>query len=416
MMKQFSAAVIAVCLGFSGAARAGDPPRFVYVDLGEIDPAGILNLAYAINDAGVATGVASFFYGFINGNTSVFSGHAFTAAPGEAMVDIATQPEIDTIYGSQGWDINNAGIVVGQTRFVKTLGILDARIPPVMWKDGIVISLGISKGVVPTPGVAVANAINDHNQIVGEDGPPGGEPGLRSFLWENGQMRLLDELGPFTSRAWDINNLGHITGEISDTSVHPYLVRDGEAFVLDTPGKGYAINDLDQIVGWPGNVWEGDKAVRLPSIPFSECLWPRDINNVSDIVGECTGGTGVLWSKGNVYNLNDLVQPSVNNVYYVSEVFGINNSGQIAGAAAIFGVPFQRRAFRLDPVTPDFDSDGVVTIQDLQQLLIVWGSATDPYIDLTGDGVVNSADLANLLANWGNVPVRKPYSWTKNAP
>jgi len=422
-MSKLVAAMTAVCLVCAATAQAGDPPRFVYVDLGGIDPDPnpfiVVNIADAINDAGIATGMASFHYSTINttaGDIWVFSSHAFTAAPGEAMVDIATQPEIDTFYGNRGWDINNASVVVGEAVFPNIpnpdnfAGILA---PAVMWRDGQVFTPGLPPG----SNGAIANAINDQNQIVGAEYLSEGSAVVaRSFIWENQKRRFLDELGPIGNLATDINNAGHIVGQyLQPSPFGPYLLRDGEVIVFEIQGQAFALNELDQVVGWPGFIWEEGKIVILPFLEHEDCLWPRDINDFGDIVGDCTSLSAVLWREGKVYKLIDHIQPKPKG-QILWRTFGINERGQIVGTTVFTNGSGDQAAFRLDPVTPDFDSDGVVTSRDLQQLLIVWGSATDPYIDLTGDGVVNSADLANLLANWGKVPVRKPYSWTKNAP
>ena len=55
------------------------------------------------------------------------------------------------------------------------------------------------------------------------------------------------------------------------------------------------------------------------------------------------------------------------------------------------------------------DSDGVVDVGDLAQLISVWGPCPDCCDDifppLLPDGVVDAGDLGTLLANWGECPV-----------
>jgi len=414
-MKKFAVAVAVVAMSVAAAAGADGPPRFVYVDLGQIDPDVTLpqplNIADAINESGVASGRATIL--FFMGNSLIQRTHAFKAAPGETMVDIGALPEIDTFYGSRGWDINNQGIVVGEAVFAdipdpdNSAGLLA---PPVIWQHGGANPVDKPEGALG----GIANAVNDNNQVVGYFGFPIGQPLFRSFLWENGRMRLLDELGDFRSVAWDINNLGHIVGQAvpdPNEGPKPYMVRDGKAIIFNFTGRAFGINDLDQVVGSPQFVWENGVHRTLPDLPNNQGARPYDINNFGDIVGESFERGAMLWHEGVAYSLSDLIQPGVGGPAFLRRANGINDKGQIVGYSSPFG-SFFRFAFRLDPVTPDVSGDGVVDGLDLARLIIAWGS-DDPYIDLDGDGVVNTADLTDLLLHWGPVPERKPYFWTK---
>ena len=53
-------------------------------------------------------------------------------------------------------------------------------------------------------------------------------------------------------------------------------------------------------------------------------------------------------------------------------------------------------------VQGDFNNDGLVTAQDMSELLADWGAMSfkvNPH-DINGDGIVNSQDLALLANNW----------------
>ena len=404
-MRRFFGAVVAMSV--ATAARAGDPPRFVYVDLGGLS--SFFTIAQSINEHGVTTGAAfaPFFPGY-------YTAHAFTRAMDGKLIDIATQPEINTVFGSWGYDINDQGVVVGLATFAHAFNpdnMFGVLAPPVMWVDGEVISLGLEPGALG----GEAHAVNNNNQIVGHFGLPSGQPLLQSFLWDNREIRILDELQDRLSRAWDINDLGHIVGQAGfpGEGFNPYLVRQHEATILDFGGAAYGINDHDQVVGVTGLfgfVWEDGAHITLPTVAPQMCLWPRSINNYGDIVGKCTGSFGVLWREGEVYVLNEIT-PNLPKDTFLGEPFKINDRGQIVGIFFRLGSSIEH-AYRLDPVTPDVSGDGVVDGLDLARLIIAWGS-DDPYIDLDGDGVVNTADLTDLLLHWGPVPERKPYFWTK---
>jgi hypothetical protein len=55
---------------------------------------------------------------------------------------------------------------------------------------------------------------------------------------------------------------------------------------------------------------------------------------------------------------------------------------------------------------PDLNGDGLVTSDDLFQLLGAWGDCAACPADLNGDGMVDSDDLFQLLGAWG--PVGEP--------
>jgi len=97
---------------------------------------------------------------------------------------------------------------------------------------------------------ATPYAMNDQGQIVGQ-GEYSGED--RAFLWDDGEMILLDVLpGHSWSVAYDINNAGVIVGWSDGDYHHPVAWVDGEIIDLGdgTEGWAFAINDEGTIVGW----------------------------------------------------------------------------------------------------------------------------------------------------------------------
>ncbi len=91
--------------------------------------------------------------------------------------------------------LNNRGMIVGMS-----------DLKPAVWLDGEVIPLGTFGG--PR---GQANGVNERNQVVGlaDD-----ETGVsRAFLWEDGDLRALDNSGDY-SVAISINNRGQIVGAV----------------------------------------------------------------------------------------------------------------------------------------------------------------------------------------------------------
>ncbi len=64
--------------------------------------------------------------------------------------------------------------------------------------------------LVDPPTGITAYAINDHRQVVGTFGAPGG---FHAFLWEDGVLTDLTESGFASGTAWDINNATRIVGD-----------------------------------------------------------------------------------------------------------------------------------------------------------------------------------------------------------
>jgi probable HAF family extracellular repeat protein len=133
-----------------------------------------------------------------------------------------------------------------------------------LYRNGVMTDLGAGGFMGPW---SHANAINDHDQVVGMLGvdfpDAGGElyPTL-AFLYRDGVLGTLGGFGPnLSSWAGDINNLGQIVGGgyfgAAGTS-HAFLYENGSMLDLNSlidPGTGWviedatAINDLGQIAG-----------------------------------------------------------------------------------------------------------------------------------------------------------------------
>jgi probable HAF family extracellular repeat protein len=173
------------------------------------------------------------------------STRAFYRAPANAAIDLfADEPE----SYAEANGINSAGSVVGVHRSAK-----DANEQAFLWREGQVRWLGDLGG-----GRSAATAINDHETVVGYSTDA---QGLRhGFVWQQGVMRALPAL-PGSSGELDapraINSSGVIVGECGEgTHTQACMWRDGVAVPLGklTPdaieGSALAVNDSGVAVGF----------------------------------------------------------------------------------------------------------------------------------------------------------------------
>jgi probable HAF family extracellular repeat protein len=293
-----------------GALAAADTYHaFVYAngkltDLGDFG--GDSSTAYAINDLGqvvgtafasatdpargflysggvmsaVQNGGATFAYGINNAGTVVgtmtvttaegdFFPHAYTYA-NAAFTDLGTLPIGD---GSRAFAINGHGDVVGAAASTFN-GPPNFPEDPFVYRNGAMSDLGNLGGVF-----SAATAINDAGQIVGYVGVEYVEGSddiypRSAFLYEGSVLHRLGSLAlDRSSSAYGINKLGQIVGaaDLADGTAHAFLYEDGAMIDLNTlvdPASGWtireasAINDLQQIAG---TACKGDicQAVRL---------------------------------------------------------------------------------------------------------------------------------------------------------
>jgi probable HAF family extracellular repeat protein len=285
--------------------------------------------------------------------------------------------------GSSGWDVNNAGIVVGSSRGFNSM--------PVQWTGGSPTALGITSGVAfsvndaghsagaqsfgggsghgfyfdgavhdvhnatlsSVGAFSVATAINNADQVVGWVGPAaaGKQTG---FVWHNGTATLLPSFGGDESAAFAINNLGQVGGwaESAVGNNRAFLwtdgnnnnsVNPGEMVMLPDMGLSSAVNAINDSSVAAGFVLSGGFQRRpvlwnnasaftpLPLLPGSAEAEVFAINNHGVAVGDTLFMGATLWSGGQVYNLNALIAPGSG--YTLVQAHGINDQGWIVGDA-----------------------------------------------------------------------------------
>lgn len=346
------AAIFAVLLILPAISRADI--QYTVTDLGALpgdtasQPTGINNLGQI---SGWSTGA--------NGSTAwIYSNGTLTSLGNPAAP------------GSQALALNNLGQVVGQTN----TRALDGY-------HGFVSSNGVMQDI---GGGLTPQGINDSGTIVGFYDLPGAVQ--RAFIDNNGVVQDLGTLpGGGSAVAYAINNAGQIAGE-SDTGVttHAFLYTGGAMRDLGTLGGttsvGTAINGLGDVVGTSRTsagqlhafLDTGGGMTDLGTLVGGVATFANGVNDSDQVIGygdTNAGNRAFLYSNGTLYNLNDLIDPSLG-VTLVRAV-GINDAGQIIawGGLGQLQSPTNTQAFLLTPTTPEPGACAIAGVAALGLLL-----------------------------------------------
>lgn len=341
MRNSFALVLLASAVGLASAS----PPRFEY-RVTRIAP--LISSGLAINNAGATVGDFQFTgagaHGFLTrGNRTVEIGGLEEFRNFSIANDINDRFQVvgtsDVAGGTRGFiyegglprdvrvflpatttatGINNAGYIVGsyQFNFGAPRGYLRAP-------DGSFRDIGTLRFADAANPFTLPEAINKRNQVVGGSGPftPGTIQVPRAFLYQDGMMRNLGNLGGVPSAALDINDHGQVTGYSS----------------LRTPGVSHAF------------LWQNGRMVDIDGRRVGQSTG-TGINNRGHIVGDSDHLGPFIWRGKRMEGLNTLIDPSGR--YFLTSVQGINDKGQIVGTANQEGVAFGF-AVRLDPVCQD---------------------------------------------------------------
>jgi probable HAF family extracellular repeat protein len=307
-------------------------------DLGtlEFSPQGKFSQAFWVNDQGRSVGVST--YNAIGTNEPPYKAVKW--------VDRATPHQIidlGTLGGSYSFAqaINNGDVAVGWalnlTPATKNIWE-DYPYPFATQQRAVVWDLGpvaVDLGTLGGPS-AWATAINDNGQIIGQsftavaNGVPRHAAGWfftrpqAGFIWENGKMTDLGNLGGTWALPIRINNQGQVIGYMTtpgDSSVHPFFWEQGVLKDLGTfggsEGHANAINDAGEVVGGASSpngfrafLWKNGVMQNLGTLGPDSQAWA--INSKTQVVG--TSGNNdqdlraFLWENGGpMLDLNELV-------------------------------------------------------------------------------------------------------------
>jgi probable HAF family extracellular repeat protein len=325
-----------------------------------------------INDAGTVVGVAdtSTLTPAPNcfnpiGNRDCFISHGFVWR-GQNLKDLGTLPGGSYSFAAA---INQRGQIAGTSENNQTDPASgNPEFHAVLWEDNEILDLGTLGGTA-----SFAATLNDRGQVIGEalnDVPdPLSILGLgdgttltqtRAFLWQHGKMHDLGTLGGPDSWAMFVNDRGQVAGasytsDVVDPNtgtpqIDAFLWENGKMKdlgnlggtngFLGAPGLVNALNNRGQVVGimaLPGDqlnhpfLWDGEKLSDLGSFGGSFST-ASGINDAGDVVGYSyfTGDLvkhAFLWKNGVMTDLGTVgVDPC-------SFAYNINSRGQIVGGS-----------------------------------------------------------------------------------
>jgi probable HAF family extracellular repeat protein len=257
----------------------------------------------------------------------------------------------------------------------------------VIWANGIITTLEL-----PIGPDAIAYDISDSGAFI--CGWMGAYPsdcfgGAHAFIWtKSGVIDLGTPLpGSGATEARAVNNLGEACGNAHFTTICPFgytraffwsngVMQDVGMFSGSSNCFALDLNDGGQIVGYCD-------------------MWPQS--------GELRS---FIWQSGAMHALEDLVPPELNLSNLL--VWSINNVGQIAGQAnRPTPLPGDETvAVRLTPIIPppgDCDCNGQVNMDDLLGVINQWGPAIPTTTaDFNNDGLVSVEDLVEVLRRWSS--------------
>jgi probable HAF family extracellular repeat protein len=215
-------------------------------------PGGTFSIALSINNRGQ---VAGFSDNGIPDPYAMFPTGTQTRAvlwEHGRMKDIGTLGGPDAAPGN-GCDNQRPGVVVGAS-YVDFTPNASSGIPtqnPFLWDNGTMTNLGNLGGTL-----SFALCTNDHEEVIGNSNLPGDQT-FHGFVWRNGEMKDLGTLGGPDSEAVWINQAGEIAGsaDLPAPNIHDAVVwRNGYIHDLgtiagDACSRGRAINSWGQVVG-----------------------------------------------------------------------------------------------------------------------------------------------------------------------
>jgi len=318
-------------------------------DLGTLAD-GYSSLAASINDRGWSLGASQ------TGLTDPISGFPQNRAvlwTARHMINLGTVPGGNE---SIGISVNNAGQAVGISDSdvpdpFSMFGI-GVQIRTFFWQRGQLQDIGTLGGPDTTPGPGCNN--QRPGVVVGASytsfapNDTTGVPTQDPFLWDNGHMIDLGNLGGTISGARCANNRGDVIGESNlpgDSVAHAFIWHMGTMKDLGTLGGDFSeaiwVNDQGDIAGsadlpTPGIHdavrWSHGHILDLGTVDGDACSRGRAINSRGQIVGGSSDCRNFLhafvWEDGGpMLDLNALIP--ANSGLQLTNAFNINDRGDI---------------------------------------------------------------------------------------
>lgn len=250
---------------------------------------------------------------------------------------------------SVSFGISNNGIVAGYSE-------VTAFVPHgFVYSGGTMIDVGTLGG-----DRSIAYGANASGEAAGGAETATGQS--HAFLYSKGTIHDLGTLGGANSVAFGINNAGVVVG-VSNVNgqagaiTHAFVYAKGEMVDLGTLEGGTtssaeAINNAGVIAGVSNGAGFEDSqhafiyrnGVMTDIGTLGDHITVNDINSRGQVVG-MSGGVGYLYTKGQMLDLNTLIDPALG--WTVTAAYGINDAGQIV--VALFREPYVNRFAVLDP-------------------------------------------------------------------
>jgi probable HAF family extracellular repeat protein len=267
---------------------------------------------------------------------------------------------------SLGIYVNDAGQAIGlsdnTTPDPFSLFGIGVQIRTFLWEDGVMRDIGTLGGPDAVPGTSCSGQPRD--VVVGfsyTSSTPNastGVPTLDAFLWRNGKMIDLGNLGGTISGPIGpcANNRDQVIG-VSDLAgdlvSHAFFFDDGVMTDLGTLGGNNSeaiwLNDAGDVVGsadLPGSqihdavLWRHGDIHDLGTVPGDPCSRGRGLNSRGEVVGGSSDCRNFLhafvWEEGGpMLDLNMLIAPGSG--FQLTNAFNINDRGEILAKAAPLG-------------------------------------------------------------------------------
>ena len=254
----------------------------------------------------------------------------------EAKPSRYTIADLGTLGGtySEAVGINNRGALAGYSTLPG-----DAARHAFVWQNNVMTDLG-TLGGLNSVAPESAPQPNDIGEVAGTSETSTLDPNAENFcsffaffnspytclpfVWRNGVMSPLPLLGGNNGTAWQVNNLGQVTGTAENATADPSCptfeleskpviweggaVQELPTVAGDLDGAAFAINGYGQAVGFAGNCTSGS-----PFTTFHAVFWQRSAYG---------------WTATDLGNLGGKI---------LNLAFGINNRGQVVGQSDLPG-------------------------------------------------------------------------------